>query len=448
SVLSNRQGVDLQSRWNPVPKLGLSFAVGSTSDTVGDTTSETKQVGFLHLGVHPNIIKNTSIDFGLDRLLPSGEDSTMLGTVTCETSLTPTVNVNALFAFGETLRYAHDPEFLWGISLPQIDLYGSPRTVVSIGKSLGDARSLRLAYWGYDSGGSRASLAFNTNINSKVKVLNRMALSTELGQNFTTQTPYFEGRLEYSVNSLGDMQVGLLGRMENKKWTVELVSDIAELFSLFNRRIWRVSEKRIDPEVGAIQGIVFVDSNADGRQDPDETGLKGVVVQNEGAGKTITDKRGFFILPATGSTEDSRVYLDMKSIPAIYSPVSALQKVSTRACMLTPVNLYVAQVYALTGSIAQDKDSEKSDPLTGVHVMLYKKGDTKLVSESYTALDGSYYFSDILPGNYTLAIDAETLPEGYVLSELKRDVKVIGVKNLEEIKLPMIKVGITKKQQG
>ena len=53
-------------------------------------------------------------------------------------------------------------------------------------------------------------------------------------------------------------------------------------------------------------------------------------------------------------------------------------------------------------------------------------GTTKQESISYT--DGSFYLGSLLPGDYTVEIDAKTLPKGYVRAAAKTVLKIRGGK--------------------
>ncbi len=49
-------------------------------------------------------------------------------------------------------------------------------------------------------------------------------------------------------------------------------------------------------------------------------------------------------------------------------------------------------------------------PLPGVRVYLTKTTDDKMLADSITAQDGSYYLGDIKPGKYYLRVDPKSLP--------------------------------------
>ena len=67
----------------------------------------------------------------------------------------------------------------------------------------------------------------------------------------------------------------------------------------------------------------------------------------------------------------------------------------------------------------------------------------RLVTDSVTGDDGTYYLGDVKPGQYVLHVDAKTLSKRYKLLEQQRSITVQPTKeDFLEIKLPDLVVAV------
>ena len=55
-----------------------------------------------------------------------------------------------------------------------------------------------------------------------------------------------------------------------------------------------------------------------------------------------------------------------------------------------------------------------------------------------TASDGSFYLSNLLPGSYTLEVDPDTIPEGYIVLEMSKTIELFQGQDFQEIEIPPI----------
>ena len=72
--------------------------------------------------------------------------------------------------------------------------------------------------------------------------------------------------------------------------------------------------------------------------DPGEPGSENITVFLGNFAKVSTDRNGYFILPSFGQDRSIRVYIDIDTVPATYSPTHAIQTVNLVPGSLTEAN--------------------------------------------------------------------------------------------------------------
>jgi outer membrane usher protein FimD/PapC len=179
---------------------------------------------------------------------------------------------------------------------------------------------------------------------------------------------------------------------------------------------------------------VFIDANANGKMDPNEPGLEGVQVVADSTFKVTTDRNGYFLFGAIGLSKQSRISIDMNTVPAIYSPTHAMQTALLGPGGLTEINLGVTPLHSISGAV-QVFTEKGLQPAQGVRVRLIGMKDNKLVTDSITARDGSYYLGDVRPGKYYIEMDGETLPPKYTFEARKKEVEVAPKTEPQELKM-------------
>jgi len=172
-----------------------------------------------------------------------------------------------------------------------------------------------------------------------------------------------------------------------------------------------------DQPTGTISGIVFDDNNGNGVQNPTEPGLGGVTVQliNPVTGAvvatTTTDPNGAYVF--TGVAPGA--YIVRETDPAGYTSTTPNNvPVSVAPGGAANANFGDQQPATVVGTVFNDINGNGvQNPgetgISGVTVGLYNSGGA-LVSTTTTAADGSYIFSSVAPGSYTVR---ETDPAGY-----------------------------------
>ncbi len=170
-----------------------------------------------------------------------------------------------------------------------------------------------------------------------------------------------------------------------------------------------------DQQVGTVSGTVFNDPNGNGTQDPGELGIGGVTVQLK-SGSTVvasTTTAGDGSYTFTSVTPGS--YTVQETDPSGYvSTTNNTVPVSVAAGGAATATFGDQQVGTVSGVVFNDPNGNGTqDPgelgIGGVTVQL-KSGST-VVASTTTAGDGSYSFTSVTPGSYTVQ---ETDPSGYV----------------------------------
>lgn len=75
--------------------------------------------------------------------------------------------------------------------------------------------------------------------------------------------------------------------------------------------------------------------------------------------------------------------------------------------------------------------------MAGVRVYI-RDINNRVVSDSITASDGSFYLADLKPGSYTLEVDPNTIPAGYVMLQMSKKIEIRSAADFQEITLPPI----------
>ncbi|MBW8873571.1 MAG: carboxypeptidase regulatory-like domain-containing protein [Acidobacteria bacterium] len=176
---------------------------------------------------------------------------------------------------------------------------------------------------------------------------------------------------------------------------------------------------------------VWLDSNANGVQDTGETGLNGVTVQLLDAGNNVlatavTAGDGNYTFGnLLGGAYSVRVVTS--SLPPGVSPTFDLDGIGTPNVATFTLNAGASRTdvdfgYAGTGSVGDrvwfdtNGDGVQDAGEAGINdvtVRLLDAGN-HVVTTTTTAGDGNYTFSNLTAGNYSVQVDAATLPPGLV----------------------------------
>jgi len=188
-----------------------------------------------------------------------------------------------------------------------------------------------------------------------------------------------------------------------------------------------LGEDRTDVDFGVIgdaslSGTVWNDRNGDGVIDPGEAGIPGVTVI-----VTWDSPSGPVVIPVVSGPDGTwdlptlppgnyTVVLDDTTAPPGMSPTTP-----TSAAVTLPVgghevvDIGLAEVVSLGSVVWVDTDGDGvpdagEDRIQGVRVNLFDD-EGNLVVSAITGPNGTYLFTDLVPGTYTVRLDATTVPE-------------------------------------
>jgi len=286
------------------------------------------------------------------------------------------------------------------------------------------------------------SLVHHLNPPGKGGFLDLFNVHTEIGCELMARDLFVENRIEYSPSPRTDSRYGLTSRLEHGDLRIMLTASSAELYGFYRGRPQRISGHHVYPESGAIHGTVFLDSNANGVREPDEPGVSDVRVIGDSQLSAQADRSGYFVLPGSSRVREHRVYLDLDTVPADFSPTHGIQTAYVIPYDLTEVNLGLVPAHSVSGQVVLNGRNGKPEPMQGVRVIITRRGGEKVVADSVTTSDGTYYLGDIRPGRYLVRVDMRTLPETYTLEEPTREVEVLPLKNAQEVRPKRFEIGM------
>jgi hypothetical protein len=164
---------------------------------------------------------------------------------------------------------------------------------------------------------------------------------------------------------------------------------------------------------GRVEGFVFLDKNSNGQRDPGETGPKNLIL-TLGNEKARTDAQGFFRFPPM---EPGTYELKIEKLPPGIIVKTALpQTIRVIVGQTSKIEIPLAQVAVIEGLVFNDENRNgQLDPveqgLGSVRVFLTdERGKTR---DQRTDPEGRFAFSELLPGKYTVALDARSLPKDF-----------------------------------
>jgi len=163
---------------------------------------------------------------------------------------------------------------------------------------------------------------------------------------------------------------------------------------------------------GRLEGVVFQDSNENGRQDPGEPGVPGVSMRIEGRRAAISDRDGRLSLEAI-KVGEYRISLDDETVPVGLVATQLRYTVQVTDGASTRLEFALVPEATLSGTVYVDADRNGNrDPdEEGIGgVVLELRGPRQQFATS--ADDGTFRFSHLPPGDYTVVLNLNSLPEG------------------------------------
>ncbi|HIC95001.1 TPA: hypothetical protein EYP12_00030, partial [Candidatus Bipolaricaulota bacterium] len=164
---------------------------------------------------------------------------------------------------------------------------------------------------------------------------------------------------------------------------------------------------------GRVEGYVFIDEDRDGRRDPGEPGVPGLILSIDGTKvRSNAGKEGFFRFPPL---LPGRYKLRMERLPVGLAPAIPLPlEIELEKGEVLELELPLQRVGAIEGVVFDDADRDGMRDrgergLPGVRVVLEGVAEMEVFTDSA----GGFAFPELLPGRYLVWLDTATLPERY-----------------------------------
>jgi len=154
---------------------------------------------------------------------------------------------------------------------------------------------------------------------------------------------------------------------------------------------------------GYLKAKVFVDSNENLKQDPDEKAIPKVKLLFNGS-EYLTDEEGFFV---TGNIPDGTygIVLDSLSLPLTITPKNEFMKFKIKPGAVTEVNFHCSLNSATIRGKLKIKDL-KGEKINAENIVIIAKNQAgKEVAYTYTDSKGEYILSELAPGQYKISVD-------------------------------------------
>lgn len=164
---------------------------------------------------------------------------------------------------------------------------------------------------------------------------------------------------------------------------------------------------------GRVEGFLFVDANGNGRREESETGIKNIIL-TLGNQKARTDEAGLYRFPplAPGAYK-----LAIEKLPlGIVTQISLPKEIQLKAGQTLKLEIPLAKVAVIEGLVFNDlnRNGQMDRDERGLErVRLFVTDEAGKTREQFTDSDGRFAFFELLPGLYTVALDARTLPGNF-----------------------------------
>ena len=427
--LRDRQGYFLRGKWRFYPDWSMTGLYANTSNNLTRTEPKTLDLDFRKLEITSSAIPRTTVGFSANRSAPSWESPDTLYILKLYAMVTPDVTVSGAVATGDSLYLTDHSDFANGINIAGLAAE-EPSSFVSLGVIANERNDLAATY-------AKRSNQEKVWCSHRYRSSgNSFRTKTEVGYDLTSRSPIVKNRTEYLLDDFRNKSLEFIANYENKNLFTVISLNFRGLFGFHDGFPSPIQSRYIQPDNGGITGKVFVDYDADSEMDPNEAGLENVKVVM-GGNSCLTDKNGYFNLPNTSEITDAKVFIDMSTVPAIYSPTHGLQKAHVVPGILTEVNLGVTPLISVSGLVTAETEEHKIMPLYGVRVFITKPDDSKVLAESSTAGDGSYYLGDLRPGKYLLQVDKAFLQQNIAVDSFSHGVATAPASCVQEIKIPL-----------
>ena len=189
-------------------------------------------------------------------------------------------------------------------------------------------------------------------------------------------------------------------------WRAGLSVSYALTFDPLLRRPRLHSRSRAGATRGAAAARVFLDTDLDGRFDPDEQPLTGVTLRSDQGLPARTDEHGIAWLAGLTPARPTTLTPDLATLEDPYwQPTRGPIRLIPRAGRIATLDLPIVPTGEVDGTVYRSTP-EGREPVGGVRLQLMD-GAGRLVAETTSAYDGFYLFTQVLPGQYWLRFEPQ-----------------------------------------
>lgn len=435
--LEDRQGFNIASRWKYKNWFNLKGSLGNVENNLKGDKDISREASYQSLELYTNRIPNASLRVKADRITPDEGTAQSSYTFGAGYGLYG-FSINGEISEASNRLDAEYLELLRGIGATGVQLYPNRSKTLRVNKRLFGRHSMGFSWTdnefspGYTISHrwSGNSLFGRSRLLPIGEELHHYDLFNEFRSDDRQET--VTSRLNIYLDKRRQNRLGLVSRYGTEQgWSLSADLNLTSLFWAEDG-LENISNSGIYPGSTGVKGKVFLDANANKILDPGEEGIAGIKVNSRGRPGVVTDDKGNFIFAAEYGADESNVYLDGDSIPALLSPTHAMQTAYLGTGAYTEINFGLAPVISLNGLLLGQEQNKKSHrPIKGAKILLFD--DTgELITESITASDGSY-FIDTIPGRYKLKVDTSTVSGRFVLAQSAQDLNVTGSEEYQEM---------------
>jgi len=165
---------------------------------------------------------------------------------------------------------------------------------------------------------------------------------------------------------------------------------------------------------GQIEGRAFIDRDGDGTYGVADWSLSGIIVAADG-GEASTNDDGLFRFTPCYPGAYTMTVRQLPVDAAAREPIN-VELIAGRTVW---VDIPLTPVVAVTARLFDDRNQDgiaDADEGGFAQVRALLSDEAGVVADAYTDLAGGYSFPDVVPGRYTIAFDAATLPDRFVFT--------------------------------
>ncbi|HEX6860303.1 MAG TPA: hypothetical protein VF138_08940 [Caulobacteraceae bacterium] len=230
----------------------------------------------------------------------------------------------------------------------------------------------------------------------------RMALRFGVGHSFADSRTTLQAGANWRLRQ-GDLALSGDYATDSGDWRLGVQYAMGLVFDPFARRY--VATRPGPAAGGNLAFQSFVDANGNGRFDPGEEPVAGLVV-NGGERPATTTANGRAFLTGLGSQPTSQVQVGLDGVDDIFlkAPPQSVQ-FAPRAGGVTRVYYPLTPTAEVLARIVMRQEDGKEVGLSAVHLLLTRNGGEPI--EATTEFDGSVAFEGLPAGDYTLTLDPD-----------------------------------------